>query len=105
MCICALCRLLLYLLLPVWEELKGKFKYRQGLPRKDDVNVSYPICYSSDAFYLQQLDDFVTFGENKPETHGLFTVCATEINDGPKEEPLGLRRKLPPFKGWNNLNF
>lgn len=61
--------------------------------------------YSYDAFHQQRLQDFISFGEHGTDTHTLFAVCATETNDGPKEEPLGVRLKLPPFKGWQSLGL
>lgn len=61
--------------------------------------------YSYDAFYQQRIRDFISFGESETDTHTLFSACATETNDGPKEEPLGVRLKLPPFKGWNDLDL
>lgn len=63
------------------------------------------IFYSYDAFYQQRLRDFVSFGERETNTHTLFATCATEINDGPKDEPLAVRLKLPPFTGWENLDL
>jgi len=63
------------------------------------------IFYSEEAFYQQRLQDFVFFGERKADTHTLFATCATEINDGPKDEPLGIGMKLPPFKGWKCLEL
>lgn len=63
------------------------------------------IVYSSDAFYQQRLQDFVDYGESDNDMHTLFTACATEINDGPKDEPLGVRLKLPPFKGWKDQSL
>ena len=59
--------------------------------------------YSYEAFHKQRLKDFVVFGEleeGKVETHTLISSQSTETNDGPKEEPIGIRTKLPPFKGW-----
>lgn len=61
--------------------------------------------YSYDAFFRQRLQDFISVGERGTGTHTLFAACATDINDGPKEEPLGVRLKLPPFKGWKDLDF
>lgn len=61
------------------------------------------VFYSYEKYHKQRLKDFISFGELKEgevETHTLVTFQPTEINDGPKEEPLGIRTKLPPFKGW-----
>lgn len=77
---------------------------KQSCEKKGSTNVS-KVFYSADAFYQQRLRDFVLFGENKINTHTLLTAYATEINDGPKDEPLGIRRKLPPFKGWKDLDL
>ncbi len=62
------------------------------------------MIFSYDEYYRQRLKDFVAFGELREgeiETHVLVSSKSTEINDGPKEEPLGIRLKLPPFKGWS----
>ena len=61
--------------------------------------------YSYDAFYQQRLQDFISVGERETAIHTLFATCATGTNDGPKEEPLGVRLKLPPFKGWKDLGL
>lgn len=55
--------------------------------------------YSREAFFQQRLQDFVLFGESEEDTHTLFEFRATEINDGAKDEPLGVNLKLPDFKG------
>lgn len=72
--------------------------------KRGSTNVSNTL-YSYDAFFQQQLQNFISFGEHETDTHTLFAVCATETNDGPKEEPLGVRLKLPPFKGWKDLGI
>ena len=59
--------------------------------------------YSYRAYHEQQLQKFISFGElaeGEVETHTLIESQSTKINDGPKEEPLGIRAKLPTFKGW-----
>lgn len=61
--------------------------------------------YSYDAFFQQRLRDFISVGERETDIHTLFATCATETNDGPKEEPLGVRLKLPPFKGWKDFGL
>ena len=61
--------------------------------------------YSYDAFFQQRLQDFISVGEHETDIHTLFAACATKTNDGPKEEPLGVRLKLPPFKGWKDLGL
>lgn len=63
------------------------------------------IFCSYDAYHQQRLQDFISFGEGETETHTLLTAYATEINDGPKDEPLGIRLKLPPFKGWKDIDL
>lgn len=58
---------------------------------------------SYEEYHQQHLKDFVAFGELKAgevEHHVLISSQSTKTNDGPKEEPLGIRLKLPPFKGW-----
>ncbi len=59
--------------------------------------------FSYEEYHNQRLKDFISFGElgeGEVETHTLTSSQSTEINDGLKEEPLGIRAKLPPFKGW-----
>lgn len=59
--------------------------------------------YSYEAFHNQRLRDFVAFGElreGEVESHILISSQITKTNDGPKEEPIGIHSKLPPFKGW-----
>ena len=61
------------------------------------------MCFNYTEYHKQRLRDFVNFGElreGEVEHHILIESQCTKINDGPKEEPLGIRLKLPPFKGW-----
>ena len=59
--------------------------------------------YSYDAFMEQRLNDFINAGEHESKYHAIFATSSNKINDGPKEEPIGVRFKLPPFKGWGDL--
>ena len=64
------------------------------------------MCYTEKEYYDKALEDFVNFGEgNEGRDRTLFSSTPTEINDGPTEKPIGLRTKLPPFKGWGTLNI
>lgn len=61
------------------------------------------VFYSEEEYYKQRLRDFVSFGElgeGEIETHTIISSYPTEINDGPKEEPIGVKLKLPTFEVW-----
>lgn len=55
------------------------------------------MCYSYEQYHQDKLREFIEHGEQKPPYSSLLNHFAP---DGPKEEPLGIRLKLPPFKGW-----
>lgn len=69
---------------------------------KKDLNR---ILYSEDAFFQQVLNEFISPGESETNTRTLLTTFTTATNDGLKKEPLGIRLKLPPFKGWENFDL
>lgn len=55
--------------------------------------------YSEEEFFKEVLKTLI-YVEPEGTTRTLISTQPTETNDGPKEEPLGIRLKLPPFKGW-----
>lgn len=56
------------------------------------------MYFSYEEFHQAKLQEFITYGEQY--NAGPHTLLNPNAPDGPKEEPLGIRLKLPPFKGW-----
>ena len=54
--------------------------------------------YSYKEFFADRLKKFIQSGETPEGTP--HTLLNPNAPDGPKEEPIGVSVKLPPFKGW-----
>lgn len=65
--------------------------------------MSNQISYTSEALYHQQLESLVLGDEDKEKPYNSLFSCESKPENS--SMPIGTRRKLPPFKGWEALGL